>query len=989
MPTLIQQPNVADTEVSQLQAVAEPVSTKSGLSDFILGILPVAADAFTANQKANAQHNVALGMNDELNNFTRDVSFIDQKYYDQGREIQAVEAFNAERSGTYDTELLKLARDNPNMTSDELLQKYEGMNQKAIDVLYEANIDQDIKEKLYTAYAQEHAAQVKTVTGIIKQVGDEVERDTRKQRSQTLLNNLLSGTNTVEQNAMQLASYKTRATALHIRRGEDPRKAAELADAEIKTITEFAAKTVLDNIDVNPTNVGLLNNLQELNNYGIRTGDIDISTLSAMGGILNTAQTKVLSMNADNLAARYVDIDAQVTAGKTEYTYEVLNSDLKGLAQQRDTGQITQAQYVQEATKYTNLFERSEKARLSAKPPEESIIDMDVSLTEAMYNYDMTETEYTDAWATEMYKRANGDPIEAAKGMITKSVGKEDLVKLRQKGSETFWRQVSLKQTEAEFKADPRGQNKAQAFEELKKLYLKNATVAPSLAADLLSGLDDKDRAAVVQAFLANGTLADAMHNTQRVVEITQQNTGYKQLIDGLNADKLNLKGWGVNVLGSAGIFNRAGIVGGLFNETGAAIKEKSLANHVSSIKGVLENSPEMAPSIANLDPKAVVGVLKEKGMVIESSNGHQATYLNSRAAKTMPQAMVGVPEESKSQYLSRAIDLKRQEIVGNVKAQYGATVSLDQIHMVSSGRSTTQLVAHIIGDKGQSIGAIPVNVSELSAGATRIYNTDRGKSKGEVKKFKASGFKAENTSGYGVMGKIDTLYGAKVPEYSINTKGSFTRRTITALDPKHKGQKSVVTVPNIWTLPVNGNTRLAAIWFDHQVVNEGVFLAVGTATSQSSGLQSVNAGVQTSLRRQVKQGGKVVWQNNNGKAYGTDWEAKYKAAEGDAQKTINVQSEFNSHHLAGWQDAARKVGIPVATQAAYPTKHESTQIFLADIAYHGGSFKPAITALTQRDVSAGRSVLHNTSAYRDSSKARKQFLDKALNQHYQNKGTR
>ena len=101
MPTLIQQPNVADTQVSQLQAVAEPVSTKSGLSDFILGILPVAADAFTANQKANAQHNVALGMNDELNNFTRDVSFIDQKYYDQGREIQAVEAFNAERSSTY------------------------------------------------------------------------------------------------------------------------------------------------------------------------------------------------------------------------------------------------------------------------------------------------------------------------------------------------------------------------------------------------------------------------------------------------------------------------------------------------------------------------------------------------------------------------------------------------------------------------------------------------------------------------------------------------------------------------------------------------------------------------------------------------------------------------------------------------------------------------------------------------------------------------
>ena len=985
MPTLIQQPNVADTQVSQLQAVAEPVSTKSGLSDFILGILPVAADAFTANQKANAQHNVALGMNDELNNFTRDVSFMDQKYYDQGREIQAVEAFNAERSQTYGTKLLEMARNNPNMTADELLQKYEGMNQKAIDVVAEAKIDPELRTKMFEAYTQEHAAQVKTVTGIIKQVGDEVERDTRKQRSQTLLSNLLNDTNTVEQNAMQLASYKTKAVALHMRRGEDPRKAAELADAEIKTITEFAAKTVLDNIDVDPTNVKLLNSLQKLNNYGTQTGDIDIGTLSAMGGILNTAQTKVLSMNADNLAAKFVELDARVTAGITEYTYEVLNSDLKDLAKQRDTGQITQAQYVQEATKRTNLFERSEKARLSATPPEASIIDMDISLTEAMYNYDMTETEYTDAWATEMYKRANGDPIEAAKGMITKSVGKEDLVKLRQKGSETFWRQISLKQTAAEFKADPRGQNKAQAFEELKALYLKNATAAPSLAADLLSGLDDKDRAAVVQTFLSNGTLADAMHNTQRIVEITQQNTAYTTLVGGLNANNMNLKGWGVNVLGSAGFFNRAGAIGSLFNETGYAIKEQSLARVTDNIKAVLGNSPEMSNSIANLDPKAIVGTLRDKGMMIESRNGHQATFLNSRAARTIPQAMVGVPEESKSQYLSRAIDLKRQELVANVKAQYGATVSLDQIHMVSSGRSTTQLVAHIIGDKGQSIGATPVNVSELAAGATRIYNTDIGKDKGDVKKFKASGFKLDSTSGYGVVGVgINTA-----PEYSVNTKGSFTRRTITALDPKHKGQKSVVTVPNTWTLPVNGNTRLAAIWFDHQVVNEGVFLAVGTATSQSSGLQSVNAGVQTSLRRQVKQGGKVVWQNNNGKAYGINWEAKYKDAEGDAQKTINVQSEFNSHHLAGWQDAARKVGIPVATQAAYPKQHEDTQIFLADIAYHGGNFKPAITALTQRDVIAGRAVLHNTSAYRDSSKVRKQFLDKALNQHYQNKSTR
>ena len=464
------------------------------------------------------------------------------------------------------------------------------------------------------------------------------------------------------------------------------------------------------------------------------------------------------------------------------------------------------------------------------------------------------------------------------------------------------------------------------------------------------------------------------MHNTQRVVEITQQNTAYDTLVGGLSADKMNLKGWGVNVLGSAGFLNRAGVIGGLFNETGSAVKEQSLARVTDNIKAVLGNSPEMSNSIANLDPKAIVGTLRDKGMMIESRNGHQATFLNSRAAKTIPQAMIGVPEASKSQYLSRAIDLKRQELIANVKAQYGATVSLDQIHMVSSGRSTTQLVAHIIGDKGQSIGAIPVNVSELAAGATRIYNTDTGKAKGDVKKFKASGFKAESTSGYGVMGKIDTLYGAKVPEYSVNTKGSFTRRTVVAKDNQHRGQKFVVSIPNTYTVPFNGNTTLAAAWFDHTAVHEGVFLSTQGVQDTQSGKTSYNAGVQVSLN------------NNDPK-----WRKKFEAAKGDAQKTINVQAEFNQEHFKGLQDAARRSGIPVATQGAYPKQHLSTQIFIADLNYHYGATgrEQAVRALTQRDAIAGRSILHSSPAYKSAHTSRKQMLDRAIDNHYRNKGTR
>lgn len=975
MPTIIQQPAVADTQVSQLQAVAEPVAVKSsGLSNFILGMIPVAGEFIEKNRKDNAQKNVALGMNDELNNFVRDVSFLDRKYYDQGREIQAVESFSAERNQTYQSKLLELARANPNMTADELLQKYEGMNQMDIEVLSEANIDSDIKEKLYESRIKQHAAQAKSVVETVKQVGDEVERSTRSQRSSTLVNNLLSDSNSAEQNALHISSYYTGAVALHIRRGEEPRKAEELARKEVETIMVSAAQVVNQNIDVDPSNTKLLNSLQSLVNYGITTGDFDIETSTNVGAVLNTAQTKILSINAANLDAQYIDRDASVTAGKTEYTYEALNSDLQALAKQRDAGAITQSQYVTTATRYTNLFERSEKARLSVNPPEQSLVELDVPLTEAMTNYGMTETEYTNMWRDEYVKRYAGDPIAAAIGMIDKSrSGREDLVGLRKTGAETFWRQFQLRQTEAEFKSDPLGANKEKAFNTMRDLYNRYSESNPALAADLLSGLDDKDKVAIVQSFQSNGTLRDAMHNTQRVVETKQQTTAYDALVGGLTPSSMGLTNWFSNgALGKSGLLNRGSSIGNLFNETGSAIKERSLAQVTDNIKAVLGNSPELATNIASLDPKAVIGVLRDKGMMIESRNGHQATFLNSKAAQALPKAVAGVPDAAKQQYVSRAIDRKRQDIVDTVKQQYGATVSVDQIHLVSSGKSSTLMVAHVIGAKGESIGAIPVKLSDLAVQAKRIYDTDVGKARGEVKTYTANGFRpAQGSGGSGVMGKIGDLYGQPAPKYNINTKGNFTRRTVQALDNAHRGQKFVVSVPNTYTVPFNGNTTLAAAWFDHSVTHEGVFLSTQGVEDKQSGKTSYNAGVQVSLN------------NNDPK-----WRSKFEAARGDAQKTINVQAEFNAEHFSGLQDAARRVGIPVATQAAYPRQHLSTQIMIADMNYHYGTGgrEQAVKALTQRDAIAGRSILHNSPAYKSAHSTRKQYLDRALDNHYRNR---
>ena len=91
MATLVQQPDVANTQISQLRAIDTPVAPKAGLSDFIVGLMPVAQQTIGAIQEENKAHNLALGMNDELNNVTREVSWLDRKYYEHGRDVQTIQ----------------------------------------------------------------------------------------------------------------------------------------------------------------------------------------------------------------------------------------------------------------------------------------------------------------------------------------------------------------------------------------------------------------------------------------------------------------------------------------------------------------------------------------------------------------------------------------------------------------------------------------------------------------------------------------------------------------------------------------------------------------------------------------------------------------------------------------------------------------------------------------------------------------------------------
>lgn len=90
MPTMIQNPEIAGTEISGLQPVMRE-GAQSGLGSFLQGLLPAINDEVKKYQDENASKNIALGMSDEMNKVHREVSWLDRRNYTYGHQYQSVQ----------------------------------------------------------------------------------------------------------------------------------------------------------------------------------------------------------------------------------------------------------------------------------------------------------------------------------------------------------------------------------------------------------------------------------------------------------------------------------------------------------------------------------------------------------------------------------------------------------------------------------------------------------------------------------------------------------------------------------------------------------------------------------------------------------------------------------------------------------------------------------------------------------------------------------
>ena len=155
MATLVQQPDLAQVQVSNLQATQRPPETEQNLSDFALNLIGAGKEFIDTYDKDNKDRLIALGASDYMNEYTREVNFLERKNYQQGRDFSAVVSAQTQRRQAFSKELQRMIQD-PTMTEDQIFDANKEFLQSTVNDIYGSGLDSDLKEQLYQETLKEN-----------------------------------------------------------------------------------------------------------------------------------------------------------------------------------------------------------------------------------------------------------------------------------------------------------------------------------------------------------------------------------------------------------------------------------------------------------------------------------------------------------------------------------------------------------------------------------------------------------------------------------------------------------------------------------------------------------------------------------------------------------------------------------------------------------------------------------------------------------------
>lgn len=979
MATLVQQPDVANTQVSQLQAVDKPVKQSASLSDFIVAALPAAKAVVDTLQEESKQHNLALGMNDELNQVTREVSWLDRKYYEQGRDIQTIQTAMVGMDNEIARNLYQRIYDNPDLTEEEALAEYYERNTTAINAIFESKtLDPEIKAKMYEAQLQAHAQQIKTVKETYKQVGLEMEVKSRNAIADSFASSILSATSVLD-GQLAFGRLVTSSEASIGRRTDlDKAQKHQAVQAEVKANLKAAIAVLRNNTELKTEeNLLLVDHLEgaiqeQLNLRGV--SGVDYSTWAEVDGEVKQLRDDLAKKSEDNFVLQQTLDNADYEAGVVEYTADAFNNNIGKIQTALESGQITASTATRLVNQQIALYRAANNAKVGAVDADYTgsyIVSTGMSVQD--FNYlvgkPLDSTEEYNKRVSHYFKEQYGNTpegrVQASIAMIQyadEGGGKENNPALRRLGADLMWGTLTQYLSNPQSMNDEQFQRAEAYWELLQTQYNRYAKSQPTRIEDLLgtNTLTEAQRTMMDRVLRDGGSLKRAIQDFQRSDDFKGNIDAYRTSVNSWDTKSTGITSfWGNGTL----MGQRQSRAGNLFADLNgvpnAASREDIVNTTLKFSKDVFSQSDyKLAEQFGVLDGERAIQVGARLGMVIPSRSRYNAAIVNINAAEAL-NSNSAVPEGVRGVYNSKAID----SMIYTYAKDYNIEPS--NVFVTTRDRSGRMVYfQHLTKDGVLNDEPKPVPIDRVIGTAAFLYRRDRENTVNPKVTVPVVGV-TQSREQHGFVTKP-----TKQEKYSYTPNKPIGKLQLTAKNSENFGQKFNVTVPAQAAVMFNGNADLTMAAIQHLGIKEGLFLKVQDVEDKTTGKKSTNGALQISLTQNPK------------------WAARIRKAEGNAQELMNIQGDFLAEYFGKLQESAARVGSPIAREnTPYPAAHKFTQFYLMDLIYHGGNSSGHISrvesTLTQRNQEAGLSKLKQLPAYKSSGTARKQFLEKALIAHY------
>lgn len=888
MATLVQQPELAQVQVSNLQATQRPPETEFGLSDFAMGILSAGAKFVGDYNEDNKSRLVALGMTDYMNKTQREVGFLDRKYYGQGRDIQNITEQRLARQQLFTSEIQRLAKD-PTTTQeqlDELGQEYQRAN---VDDIYAATaLDTDYKEKLYVQVLEEDTVYMQAINDAIKAVNEERYVKFKLDTGASIYNDML----TKDFSDGTMPVYLTAKFDSIVEYAKSIGKKPEEALAEAKAVMTANITTQIKQLSVeNPNTSTAMRNLRSAAQHLIAKGQVD--TASPILDEIRTKTDELFKYNdtQNQLLVRQFIHDAKM--GYAPFTTESGQKLITSIQNNQNISYEEQARSIKEVLSYAEEVNAATLNGDYAKNPE-YVLSFDNAEAYAAANFGQpgaTEDYWRSVVISAAEQSAGYDPYIAGQILLDRNSksSRFDPTIQREAGQRLTSKLINLvKGSEKLVKDSPEFQTANKQLTDLGVQYRQWTSTDMDVAkADaLLAGIeDDVVRASLQQVWSQGGSISDLRELVQNPVQTKARLEYYTKAKDSLTYG---------NTKDSGSIFSNSR--GSLGNKMDSDNKEFFVARAQETIEASRHNytSRTMTPNPVDLYKLAV-----QDGAILR--NEYSDIFLGGTTNRRIKDGSIRMPQSNvpiNSEMLAEVINGKREIIARNLKT------TPENVVVQFSNNGSAYFYALKDG--------VPQNFTGVAGMEGNQYR--------ETEWLKD----IENTYKH----RVAQGTGGKQPNQVIQSgapMGKPQRINVVGKDGKVKVQEAILPVD--LSLALGKNIPMTQALMNGWIESEHFALYEQQATVNTEGQRNgpvIGFGIRTDIHTKGK---------------GKEFVDRMRAAQGNLPAMLKINGEFMDwYYKSSKVDTLLKAaGLPKPTQAMYNIKAQPAAVALYDAMWLGG----------------------------------------------------